>query len=112
MKVNSPDMHAQARTGQSQKNAAASGPSKEEARAKIEEKFGVKLGEKKEKEPDVVVSINKKGEKKVEEGSFGDIKNNDPASEVTQEKLKGLLASGGFHFNDKERAALSQILDK
>lgn len=39
-----------------------------------------------------------------------DIGINDPKDEVTQEKLKGLLTTGGFNFSDKERKALSSIL--
>ena len=40
----------------------------------------------------------------------GDIANNDPMSEITQDKLRSLLEGGGFHFNEKERAALEEIL--
>ena len=34
----------------------------------------------------------------------------DPKSEETKERLRGLLGSGTFAFNDKERAALKEIL--
>jgi hypothetical protein len=39
-----------------------------------------------------------------------DIASNRPDDEMTQEKLKGLLRTGGFSFSDKERKALSSIL--
>lgn len=39
-----------------------------------------------------------------------DIAANDPTDTNTQEKLRGLLSAGGFGWNDKERAALSEIL--
>ena len=39
-----------------------------------------------------------------------DITDNDPMSEITQDKLRSLLEGGGFHFNEKERAALEEIL--
>lgn len=46
-----------------------------------------------------------------EETEFqGDIKDNNPNSAVTQEKLKSLLSSGGFGWNDREREVLSKIL--
>jgi hypothetical protein len=41
-----------------------------------------------------------------------DVQKNDPKDTNVQEKLKGLLGSGGFGWNDKERAALSEILGK
>lgn len=90
-------------------------PGKEAIQAKLREKFGKNFGEKKaekKSEPDTVVSIDKKGKKEVSKEGFGDIKANNPTSEVTQEKLKGLLRTGAFQFNDKERAALDAILNK
>lgn len=39
-----------------------------------------------------------------------DVGLNKPNDPGTQEKLKGLLKSGGFNFSDKERDALSSIL--
>lgn len=107
MKVNSASTSSQ----------ASSRPSKEAIQAKLREKFGKDFGkkpEKSEKKEDsaAVVSIDKNGKKKVSKEGFGDVKNNDPTSEVTQEKLKGLLRSGGFNFNSKERAALDAILNK
>ncbi|OUR98494.1 hypothetical protein A9Q84_03530 [Halobacteriovorax marinus] len=41
-----------------------------------------------------------------------DIAKNDPTNTNTQEKLRGLLSAGGFGWNDKERAALQEILGK
>lgn len=91
-------------------------PSQDEIKARIQAKFGVKVGQEKKakesKEGDVLVSIDSKGKGKVEEGGFGDIKTNSPDSEETQGKLKDLLRSGGFDFNPKERAALNAILNK
>jgi DNA-directed RNA polymerase specialized sigma subunit len=104
MKVNS---------AQSQNNPKASKkPSKAEIEAKIKAKFGVDMEKKKaaKNEKDVVVSIDKKGNKEVSAEGFGDIKNNDPNSEVTQEKLRSILKTGGFDFNPKERKALQDIL--
>ena len=41
-----------------------------------------------------------------------DVDKNDPNDTNVQEKLRGLLGSGGFGWNEKERAALSEILGK
>ncbi|WP_372652388.1 hypothetical protein [Halobacteriovorax sp.] len=41
-----------------------------------------------------------------------DVQKNDPKDTNVQEKLKGLLNSNGFGWNEKERAALSEILGK
>lgn len=41
-----------------------------------------------------------------------DVSANNPADPVTQEKLKSILKSGSFSFNDKERKALGSILNK
>ena len=35
---------------------------------------------------------------------------NNPASSMTQEKLKSLLKSGAFHFNENEKKVLAEIL--
>ncbi|ATH07032.1 hypothetical protein BIY24_03495 [Halobacteriovorax marinus] len=51
-----------------------------------------------------------KGEKNVLVNS--DVQKNDPSDTNVHQKLKGLLNSGGFGWNDKERAALSEILGK
>ena len=40
---------------------------------------------------------------------IGDFSNN-PSSDVTREKLKGLVVSGAFTFNEKERETLKNIL--
>ena len=42
--------------------------------------------------------------------AFSDIGNNDPNNDMTHDKLKKILESGGFNFNEKERAALEEIL--
>ncbi|GEM_PF-6274658 len=41
-----------------------------------------------------------------------DVQKNDPKDTNVQNKLKGLLATGGFGWNEKERAALTEILGK
>ena len=85
--------------------------SNDDIAAKIQAKFG-KKAEVKKAIPPVVdkVDIGKKGIVSSEDDDFGDVGKNDPKAEVTQEKLKSILASGGFAFNDKERQALSKIL--
>lgn len=80
-------------------------------RAKFGDKFKkAKVQNKKNKD---TKEISKKATKKANRKnvSVGDIKENSPDSEVTKEKLKALLKTGGFHFNDQERSALSDILD-
>lgn len=82
----------------------------DELRAKIEAKFGEikKPGPKKIEDK---VEISKKEAVKVQgEEGFGDLASNDPQSEETQEKLRGILQAGAFNFSDKERAALGEIL--
>lgn len=102
MKVNS---------ASSQINKSPKEADKADIKAKLEAKFGKKFDKKKpKKDPDVVVSIDKKGKKEVSDQGFGDIKNNDPNSKVTQEKLKKILSTGAFQFNPKEREALKDIL--
>ncbi|MCO4753131.1 MAG: hypothetical protein KC478_01550 [Bacteriovoracaceae bacterium] len=105
MKVNS------AQHDNTTKPAAKKKPTPEEIKAKVQAKFGIEIGKPKKKEPDTVVSIDKKGEKTVSKEGFGDVKNNDPNAEVTQEKLRAILKTGAFAFNDKERKALNQILN-
>lgn len=90
-------------------------PSQDEIKAKIKAKFGKDLDDKpvaKEADTRVELSSNakSKGVSNNSEEGFGDIKNNDPKSPETQEKLKSLLKTGGFNFSDKERQVLSQIL--
>lgn len=79
-----------------------------EIRAKLAEKFGDKILPKKKDNVEISVKVEKRPEAGDE--NFADIKKNDPNSEDTRVKLSGLLKSGGFHFSDKERAALSEIL--
>lgn len=97
---------------QPQQNAQSMRPKKKtkaDIEAMVKAKFG-KVAEKKAPPPKPQVEINSKGVKNSDEEDFGDIKKNDPTSEITQEKLRGILKSGGFQFNDKERKALGQIL--
>ncbi len=87
-------------------------PSPDEIKAKIKEKFGKDLTKPKPKAlPEEQVELNsKKGVTNSNEENFGDIGKNDPNSEETQQKLREILKSGAFHFNDKERKTLSNIL--
>lgn len=82
--------------------------SPDEIKQKIARKFGkeaeIKKAEPKAKTVDQV-EINSK-----DTVAHGDIGKNDPASEITKEKLRGILQAGAFNFNDKERSALGQIL--
>ena len=85
--------------------------SNDDIAAKIRAKFG-KTAEIKKVIPKVEdkVELNSKGVVSSDEEEFGDIGKNDPKSEVTQERLKGLLKGNGFNFSDKERKALGEIL--
>jgi len=61
--------------------------------------------------PKVETEVN--AQEKVEEEKIevkSDIAKNGPQSEETRSKLKHILQSGGFQFNEKEKQALSQIL--
>lgn len=92
-------------------NPVATAPKKlsaEEIQAKIAAKFGREAEIK--KAPPKPKTQDNANISKQETVAHGDIGNNDPNSDVTREKLKGLLKSGGFKFNDKERKALAQIL--
>jgi hypothetical protein len=84
--------------------------SSDEIRAKLAKKFGQKVLPKKKTEVKDKAEIHSKGVKNSSEEDFGDIKSNDPSSQVTHNKLKEILKTGAFDFNDKERKALSQIL--
>jgi len=67
---------------------------------------------------DAKVDISKKARNHPGKNSKGvslnaapsDIADNDPTNEMTQDKLKKLLEGNGFDFNEKERAALEEIL--
>ena len=78
---------------------------------KLQAKFGDKIMPKKKSKVDEA-QVSDKAKKKVAIGAdeFGDIKTNNPSSEETREKLKALLKTGAFNFNDKERSALKDIL--
>ncbi len=83
--------------------------SKEEIQAKISAKFGKKAAPKAPKIVEDKVEIEDKT-KNVDSKEFGDIKTNDPNSQVTQDKLKEILKTGAFQFNEKERKTLAKIL--
>jgi len=88
--------------------------SQEEIKAKIKAKFGKDLNDrpKPSKIDDKVELHSKGGVKSTSDEDFGDIGKNDPAHTMTQDKLKDILKTGAFSFNEKERKALSEILNK
>lgn len=101
-KVNSSDKSNQlkaklrAKFGDKYKKADSINEKRAKEKAKDAEKVDISKAAKSKKSKDVII---------------GDVKDNSPDSDMTQAKLKGLLQTGGFHFNDKEREALSSILD-
>lgn len=93
---------------QNQKAAAPKKLSPDEIAQKIAGKFGKTAEIKKPAPkitPDTTTEINSQ-----ETIAHSDIDKNDPSSELTREKLRGLLTGGGVMFNDKERKALAEIL--
>jgi hypothetical protein len=112
MEVNSASSHSPAQ--QAAKAPKKKKLSKEDIAAKVAAKFGKKSLPKKVEKPKVdeaeVSNKAKQKEAVAKDDAVGDIGKNDPNSEMTQEKLKAVLKSGAFAFNDKERKALSQIL--
>lgn len=89
--------------------------SQNEIQKRLKEKFGDKfqsVADKKIEIKDEVSIISKKKiEKELSENPvIGDIGKNDPSSEETQEKLKAILKTGAFEFNERERGALQEIL--
>lgn len=80
---------------------------REELEAKLEEKFGKIKKVKKPVEDKVEVSSNKKDH--TVSKAPGDMSNN-PESVETREKLKEILKTGAFEFNEGERKALANIL--
>ncbi len=83
--------------------------SKEQIQAKISAKFGNKAAPKAPKIVEDKVEIESKS-KEMETKEIGDIKTNDPNSQITQDKLKDILKTGAFQFNEKERKTLAKIL--
>lgn len=89
--------------------------SQNEIQKRLKEKFGDKfqpiLDKKTEKKDEVSIISKKKIEKELTENPvIGDVGKNDPRSEETQEKLKAILKTGAFEFNERERGALQEIL--
>lgn len=84
----------------------------EEVKKKIQEKFGTAILEKKKsKLPQDKVEL--KNRDKLEDKTqapSGDVGKNDPNDTVTQDKIRNVLKSGAFNFNEQERAALAKIL--
>lgn len=107
-------MQVNAASGQSHSPKSKKEIEQDEVRKKLAEKFGDKFKDKKEikkeKEDSVELSNSTKKQAHIDPEGFGDVKKNDPKSEETQEKLKALLKTGAFHFSDKERQALGEIL--
>ncbi len=93
------------------KQLGPKGLSQKEIAAKIQEKFGDKAKIVKAAPVEDKVEINtKKGVSNSTEEGFGDIQDNDPTSSVTRDKLKDILKTGAFSFNEKERKTLAEIL--
>ncbi len=84
--------------------------SPDEIKAKIKSKFGKDLTKKKAKPIADKAEISKKSAKSSGEKEFADVGSNDPNSDLTQNKLKDILKTGAFQFNEGERKALAQIL--
>ncbi|MCT4641958.1 MAG: hypothetical protein N4A33_06625 [Bacteriovoracaceae bacterium] len=86
---------------------------KDAIKERLKAKFGKSFKGAKEKNIEISKKAKAKDKKNSEiEDSFkSDIGQNNPESQVTQEKLKSLLRSGAFQFNDAERRALGEILD-
>lgn len=87
--------------------------SQSEVNERIKAKFGNKILHKKAR-PKIVDKADiqtKGGISNSTEDDFGDIKANDPSSQLTHDKLKGILKSGAFNFNDRERSTLAKILN-
>lgn len=97
---------------QSKKTKSKNELKKEEILKKVRAKFGDKAKPKKAA-PKEKVEVSNKGKQKSQVGDddFGDIGKNNPQSEVTKEKLRAILKTGAFAFNDAERGALNDILN-
>lgn len=90
----------------------------DELRKKLAEKFGKDvIGEAQKKQE--AAEISKKAKNMAEgdgkiidkaDAVIGDVNKNDPADSITQDKLKQVLRTGAFNFNEKERNALQEIL--
>jgi len=97
----------------------------DELKAKLAAKFGKSIGYAKEKaaakaleKVAAELELSKKAKLKGNSGNdhttkegFGDVKLNNPKSEDTRDKLRGILKMGAFSFSDKEKAALGDILN-
>jgi hypothetical protein len=95
IKLDKPDISASAiRKKVAEKNAGENAEAASTKKAMGPDKFDFPMDKAKE-EADVAAS---------------DIKDNNTASAVTQEKLKNVLSTGGFNFSDKERQVLGNIL--
>lgn len=97
------------------KNTQSAKPkmSKEQIEEMVKAKFGDKAKKVKKApvEDKVEIKSADKGVKNSEEADFGDVKSNNPNAAETREKLKEILKTNAFSFNDGERRALADILD-
>ena len=75
-------------------------------KARLKAKFGDKIQEKKAKKVDSEISHQNLQVK--QEATVG---KNDPSSVGTQDKLRDLLKTGAFDFDQKERRVLDKILN-
>lgn len=83
------------------------------SKSEILEKLKKHREEKAEKSPAYKVDVSGQREiRKLHEGEEypSDVGFNDPADPATRGKLKSLLQKGAFHFSDREKQVLSQIL--
>ncbi len=95
-----------------------SSPSKENQKEKIISKRKLndsevlkRIEKLQQENPSKIKSSSSKGPNTKDYILDSDIGNNDPNKEITREKLKGILAVGGFKFSEKERDVLSKILE-
>jgi hypothetical protein len=80
-----------------------------ELKRKLDEKFGDKFKAIKKNKDTVVLS--KEALKKAQDSKeSGAIESDKPNSEDTKNELRHLMSSRSFPFNEKERAALEEIL--
>lgn len=94
----------------SQKKLSRNEIKQADIRAKVAGKFGKNVLPK-TKEDKVEISVKAHKHPEPGDDNFTDIKDNNPNKEETRVKLQRLLKMGGFQFSEKERAALSEILN-
>ena len=82
--------------------------SDQEIRAKIQAKKGHKVQLSRKAK---LKKIKEKSAEDFDKSNFvSDIRDNDPTSKNTQNKLRKIIETGGFQFNENERQVLEDIL--